>query len=157
FGNVHSGVPELNGTQFALTSCETNTTVTIIPSFQTGTHAAGVPFSITLTNRGDCYQLRGTNDSPSEVTGTIILADKPVGVFRGHQVANVASSDPFFADHLVEQLPPVNRWGAEFYTTPLETRTGGDTFRVVAGYDNTTVTINTSTVVTLLAKGSFHE
>ncbi|MCI0535040.1 MAG: GEVED domain-containing protein, partial [Verrucomicrobiales bacterium] len=47
FGNVHSGVPELNGTQLALTACETNTTVTIIPSFQVGTHAASVPFSIT--------------------------------------------------------------------------------------------------------------
>jgi hypothetical protein len=157
FGNVHSGIPELNGTQFVLTAVQTNTTVTIIPAVSAGVRAAGVPYSITLTNRGDCYQLRCTNDAPNDLTGTLILADKPVAAFGGHQVANVASSDPFFADYLVEQMPPVNRWGTEFYTTPLATRSGGDTVRVVAGQDNTVVTMNTATSVTLTNKGHFYE
>ena len=156
FGNVHSGVPELNGTQFALVASQTNTTVTIIPSTTTGAHPAGVPYSILLAKRGECYQLRNTQDGPSDLTGTLLLADRPIAVFGGHQVANVASADPFFADYLVESLPPVNRWGTEFYTTPLSTRTGGDTFRIVAAKDNTSVAINSASPV-LLNKGGFHQ
>jgi len=37
---------------------------------------------------------------------------------------------------------PLNTWGNEFYTAPLATRTAGDTVRVLAGYDSTTVFLN---------------
>ena len=157
FGNVHSSVPELNGSQFAVVATRTNTLLTIIPSVATGARPAGLPYSLTLTNRGDCYQLRSTNDVPSDLTGTIVLSDQPVAVFGGHQIANVASADPFFADYLVEQLLPVSRWGREFYTSPLTNRTGGDTFRIVAGHDNTVLTIDANPSITLTNKGAFHE
>jgi hypothetical protein len=38
----------------------------------------------------------------------------------------------YACDHLVEQLPPVNQWGRQFVTMPLATRSGGDTFRILA-------------------------
>ncbi len=156
FGNVHAGIPELNGTQFAMVATETNTTVTVIPSITTGARTARMPYSIVLTNRGDCYQLRNTGDAPSDLTGTVLLSDKPIAAYAGHHIANVASADPFFADYLVESMPPVNRWGSEFYTTPLTTRSGGDTYRIVAARDNTAVTLNSAAPI-LLNRGDYHQ
>ena len=40
-------------------------------------------------------------------------------------------------DYLVEQLPPVESWGTYFVTSPLATRSGGDTFRFLASADQT--------------------
>ncbi len=148
FGNVHPAVPELNGTQFAIVATENSTTVTIIPSSVIGSHDAGFPYTITL-DQGQTYQLRNTNGPPSDLTGTIVTADKPVAVFGSHQCANVRSEDVFYCDYLVEELPPVNRWAQQFFTRPLATRLGGDTFRVVAAFNNTAVRVNGATVAHL--------
>jgi len=153
YGNTHVGVPPLNGTQFAIVACESNTLVRITPSVDTGGHLAGIPYIITL-QPGECYQLRNTGDAPNDLSGTLIKSDKPVAVFGGHQVANVPSSTGWFADHLVEHLLPVNTWGNDFYTAPLATRTGGDTFRILAGYDSTTVFLNGAPIGTI-DKGKF--
>jgi hypothetical protein len=139
--NVHSGVSELNGSQFAIVASEDETIVTITPSMTTGARPAGVPYDITL-NAGDTYQLRNTNNAPGDLSGTIIMADKPIGVFGSHQCANVPSSAVWFCDYIVEQLLPVNTWGSEFYTVPLATRTAPDTYRVIAAEDATTVSFN---------------
>ncbi len=156
YPNVHTGVPELNGTQFAVVATEPLTTLSITPSFVTPPHDNGFAFTLVLTNVGDVYQLRNTNDAPADLTGTIIESDKPVAVFSGHQVANVNSSEVFFADYIVEQLPPVRRWGREFFPVYSEGRLKGDTFRVIASADNTEVEIDGTTVANL-DRGEFYE
>ncbi|MDB6040589.1 MAG: bacterial Ig-like domain protein, partial [Verrucomicrobiales bacterium] len=100
----------------------------------------GIPFNIVL-QPGECYQLRNTNDAPSDLSGTIITSDQPIGVFGSHQCASVPTSAKLFCDYLVEQLLPVNTWGNSFFTAPLATR-NGDTFRCIAAYDGTTVSSN---------------
>jgi len=141
WGNVHTNVPPLNGSQFAITACESNTTVIVTPSVTTGGHTNGVAYNLVL-QPGDCYQLRNTDDMPADLTGTIITSDKPVAVFGSHQCANIPDSNVWFCDYIVEQLLPVNEWGTDHYTAPLATRTGGDTYRVLASQTNTTVSIN---------------
>jgi hypothetical protein len=153
FGNLHSGVPTLNGTQFALVASESNTVVTIIPSVATGVHPGGLPYNL-LLQPGDAYQLRNTNDAPSDLTGTIIKSDKPIAVFGSHQCANVPSANEWFCDYLVEQLLPVNTWGSDFYTAPLATRTGGDTFRALAAFDNTEIFLD-GVSVGIVNRGQF--
>lgn len=148
YANVHANVPELDGSQFALVATEPDTQVTVIPSVVTGIRDEGVPYHIKL-QPGETYQLRTTSGAPADLTGTVLLSDKPIAVFGSHQCANVQSLDYFFCDYLVEQLPPVNRWGAEYYTRPLVSRSGGDTVRVLAAYKNTDVYINGTFVVTL--------
>lgn len=147
YGNVHSGIPELNGTQFAVVGTEDDTRVTITPSVVTGDHDSGFPYTITL-KAGESYQLRNTNDAPNDLTGTSIISDRPVAVFAGHQLANVQSKNAFFADHLVEQLLPVQRWGTEFFARPLATRTDS-VLRILASRDNTRVFLNGTWVGTL--------
>ncbi len=139
-----------SGPEFGIVGTQTGTTVTITPSVAAGTRLAGVPYVITL-NQGQTYQL----ESSSDLSGSLITADKPVAVFGGTQCANIP---PGYGacDHLVEQLPPTSAWGKSFLTVPLATRTGGDTFRILAAQAGTGVSINGALVATL-AKGQFHE
>ncbi len=153
FANLHTGAADLNGTQFAVVASQDNTQVRITPRMNVGSHPAGVPFLVTL-QAGETYQLRATEDAPADLTGTLIESDRPIAVFGSHQCANVPSNDQWFCDYLVEQLLPTKNWGRGFLTAPLATR-NGDTFRVLASADNTTVTIGGNLVATL-ARGEFH-
>jgi uncharacterized repeat protein (TIGR01451 family) len=145
WGNVQSVIPELDGSEFALVACEDNTAVTITPSATTGDLVAGESYTLTL-EAGEVYQLRNTNGPPSDITGTIISSTSPVGVFAGHMCANIPNDDVFACDYVVEQLLPVNQGGTEFITVPLYSRVGGDTFRILALEDGTTVTIHGTNV-----------
>ena len=141
WGNTLSGVPELNGSQFAIVATEAATTVTITPTITSGGRTSGIPYSITL-EPGQTYQLRGTNGPPNDVTGSHIISDKPIAVFGGHSCGNINSSSEFFCDYLVEEIPPVPRWVTEFYARRLSPRSGGDTFRVLASQNNTIISFN---------------
>lgn len=156
YGNTHTGVPPLNGSQFAMVASESNTVVYILPSATTAGHPAGVPYNIVLKQPGDTYQLRNTSDAPADLTGTLIVADKPIAVFGGHQNTTIPSPTVWFQDYIVEQLLPVNTWGNDFYTAPLATRSLGDTFRVLAAYDSTSVFVN-GAAAAVLNRGEFYE
>lgn len=150
YGNVNV----VNASQFGIVASQDNTTVTITPTVTTGARTAGIPYNITL-NQGQTYQLRNTSAAPADLSGTIVQSDLPIGVFGSHQCANIPQG--FVAcDHLVEQLPPTTTWGTAFVTFPLATRVNGDTFRILASEDVTTVSIN-GVVVATLNRGEFHE
>ncbi len=148
------GVSQFAGTQFVVLATADATIVTITPSVTTGERGAGLPYSIVL-QRGQTYQLRNTDPAPTDLSGTIITANKAIAVFGGHQCANVPPGLTF-CDHLVEQLPPVVTWGKNFVTMPLATRVDGDTFRFLAATDSTTVSVN-GTPVTTLDRGQVFE
>jgi PKD repeat protein len=131
------------GPEASVVATSDGTTVTI-------TSAGAAPRQVQL-DMGEAYQLESTGD----LTGTRIAANKPVAAFGAHNCANVPSTAPF-CDHLLEQLTPVDTWGRRFATMPLATRTGGDTFRILAAEAGTTVKINGATVATL-GVGEHHE
>lgn len=155
YPNVLNGVPELNGTQFAVVATENNTTVTITPRVAAGSRPAGIPFTVAM-NRGDAYQLRSTNNPPSDLSGTVITADKPIGVFGGHRSANINGATQFFCDTVVEQLLPTAAWGTNFVAIPLATRLISDTYRIVAAETNTIVRVN-GVIAATLQRGEVHE
>jgi hypothetical protein len=154
FGNVNSGIPPLNGTQFAIVATESNTVVTITPSTTTGVRDQAIPYNIIL-QPGQTYQLRNTNDAPADLSGTLISSDKPISVFGGHRCGNVNSVDSFFCDYLVEHLLPVRSWGTDFLLSRIATRSGYAA-RFLASVDNTTVTVNGGIAATL-DRGAFYE
>ena len=79
-------------------------------------------------------QLRG-----GDISGTRIIANKPISVFSGHECANVPlDSQP--CDILIEQLQPTDTWGTEVVTVPLRTRSG-DVLKVFASQNSTTVNV----------------
>ena len=74
-----------------------------------------------------------------DISGTRIIANKPISVFSGHECAYV----PFRSipcDMLIEQLQPIDTWGTEAVTVPLRTRSG-DVLKVFASQDSTTVNV----------------
>ena len=89
-------------------------------------------------------QVRG-----GDISGTRIIANKPISVFSGHECADVPiTSEP--CDMLIEQIQPVLTWGTEVVTIPLRTRSA-DIIKVFASQDTTTVNatytnINSDTV-----------
>ena len=141
---------ESTAPQFSIVSPYDNNVVTITPRDQTvNGNPAGVPFSVTL-NQGQTYLVRGrmSNAYSADQTGSFISSTLPVAVFSGSSCASVPQNIPA-CDHLVEQIPPISTWGKTFVTRPLETRTGGDTWRFLASQDNTQLVINGVNVATL--------
>jgi len=129
------GMSEAHRSQLAVAATEDGTTVTITPTADVGTLLAGVPYTITL-DRLDAYQLMSTGD----LTGSSVVSDKPIAVFGGNQCAQIPVTEGY-SDHLAEQTPPIELWGHQHLSLPLATRSGGDTFRVLAAEDNTSVLI----------------
>ena len=72
--------------------------------------------------------------SKDDLTGTRVTTSSPASVFSGAVSTSVGAQ--FMADHLVEQLPPIQMWETGFITTPLATRTAGDIFRIVSEYQS---------------------
>lgn len=134
-------------------SLSTPTNVTITPSEDAGSRLAGVPYSITLTPY-DAYQLQSEGD----LTGSLIESDRPIAVYGGNTCGNVPGPNTGYCDHLVEQIPPVTSWGAEALTVPLATRTMGDTYRILAAQDGTTVNLDGASSETFtLNAGEFEQ
>ena len=85
-------------------------------------------------------QLRGL-----DISGTRIIANKPISVFSGHECANVPLTISS-CDILIEQIQPINTWGTEVIIIPLRTRSN-DTIKVFASQDSTLISItHTDTV-----------
>lgn len=149
----YKNVNIVNATQFGIVAAQDGTNVTITPTVTTGSRVAGVPYTISM-NQGQTYQLRNTLSAPADLSGSIIESNQPIAVFGGHQCANIPQGS-VACDHIVEQLPPTSTWGQSFVTMPLATRTGGDTFRVLASQDVTTVSIDGAVVATLNRGGIY--
>ena len=109
----------------------------------------GTPIELTM-NRGDVYHLETKGSFKADLTGSMIKADKPISVI-GQMECVYIPVDQTACDHLVEQLPPIESLATDYYTVPFWGRTVngrfssreyGDTFRVVAPYDNTDIYID---------------
>lgn len=129
--------------EYLIVATEDNTTIDITAS-QLDT--ISVDTQITL-NAGETYQ--HSSQENEDVTGTVISADYAIAVFAGHQCANIPDLSTLACDHILEQLPPTNSWGSQFFTVPLAERLSGDTFRFFTNIDNTEITINDEIVATI--------
>ena len=115
--------------------------VTIFHPFATQTGGrfiatAPVQFRTVTIQRFQTFylQVRG-----GDISGTRIIANKPISVFSGHECANVPiTSEP--CDIVIEQIAPVDTWGTEAVTIPLKTRSA-DIIKVFASQDCTTVNV----------------
>lgn len=149
------GAGVLGGSELGVVATEDGTIVTITPSVTTVGHAAGVPYTVSLSE-GQTYFLACFVNTTNDLTGSLIQSNHPVSVFGGHYCGDVPNPPTGGCDHLVEQNFPTPSWGNAFVTIPLATRSGGDTFRVLASVDGTQVTLNGSPVATL-SRGQFYE
>jgi len=127
--------------------------VTFVPTADTTSGVtAGTTRTLTL-NRGQALPVVS---NVGDLTGTPVTSTKPVSVFGGHMCANVPDNQTVACDHLVEQLPGTSTWGKSFLTVPLKTRVRGDTFRILASQNDTTVSIN-GAAAAVLNKGEAYQ
>lgn len=140
--------------EFQVVASQDATTVTITPTAAAGARSAGVPFTITL-NRLQSFQLQASSTA-TDLSGTLITSSAPIALFAGSVCTNIPSTQYIACDHVVEQIPATGAWGMNFLTVPLATRTGGDTFRVIARDAGTTVTVDGAVKATL-AKAQIYQ
>ena len=124
---------------------ENNTNLTVIPT-------EGVRFlTNSLLNSSnaitiDQYQSVYLRVLGEDISGTRVIADKPISVFSGHECANIPDNlGPY--DIIIEQIPPVDTWGTTVVTIPLRTRLY-DLIKVIAADDFTTVNITQTDIYT---------
>lgn len=169
-GSVNNGARN-NGTisgvgEIAVIATQANTTLEITPTVNgLGGKTAGVPFTVTLTNPGDCYQFQGARYG--DLSGTKVRSVssgnqgcKPIAVFSATSwSAFGCTSNINSGDNLYQQLFPVRAWGKNFLTAPALTR-AYDIFRVFVS-DPSTVVKKTengvTTTLTNLINNSFYE
>jgi outer membrane autotransporter protein len=142
---VVAGYQNIYEDQMSVQATQDNTVVTFTPK-------GGTPFDVTL-NAGQTYM----HTANSQLTGSSILADKPIAVFSGNRCTNVPTGITA-CDHLVEQMPSIDQLSSSYLLaqTP-RTGTNGNVMRVVATADNTEVRVNGTLVATLASKGDFYE
>jgi hypothetical protein len=130
---------------------ENNTKLYISPTVELENYEAS-PIRVTL-NKGQTYLLRSIPQR--DLTGSYIKSNKPISVFSGNFGAFIPNVDYCCANHLVEQLPPLNAWGKEYYTSPLANKTKGDVYKITASQENSAIYIDGDSVTTLNAGGFF--
>ncbi|MBE0645659.1 MAG: hypothetical protein IH600_16385 [Bacteroidetes bacterium] len=146
---------------FIVLATEDATDVTITPHAFTSTgRPDSQPFTVTL-GRGEIYYVQafiaGVGGS---LTGTQISATKPVAVFSGAEsgwIPEVTSDLYGFLNPHAEQMVPYRYLGTEYVAVPFRSRRNGDTYRIVATEDNTTLTLNGSGLRTLAKAGDWME
>ena len=78
--------------------------------------------------------------SVSDLTGSIVISDKPVSVIVGHQCG--APDGVETCDFLAEQVPPSATFGQLFFLAPFDIRESGEIYRIGSVKDGAQVTIN---------------
>jgi len=147
------------GAFIAIQGIYDETEVVVTPSAPTiGGRERGKPFTIYL-DRGEVYQIESDRlQSNADLTGTHIVATKPVGVLSGAPCVAYSIGFPiqgrFNCNPLLEQIPPTDSWGTTFFLAPLY-KQSSSVYRIVAQYDSTRISFNSNTFT--INAGAFHE
>jgi hypothetical protein len=147
--NAYSGSTTTGSlaTSMDLVAAEDGTHITILPKvdLQAGGGVpmakANVPTVYTL-DAGQTLQFTQV----SEITGSPIQSDKPIGLFAGHPCVNVPTGQPY-CDHAEQQIPHVQSLGHEYMAVTYRQRAQtaeNPPWRIVGAVDGTELTYSTS-------------
>ncbi len=162
-GKDSEGFPKYGFTSYvtvvATSSGKTEVTITPAANVRAGADKVGAPLGrvpsgqtrVHVLDEGDVLNyamepLEGEGD----LTGTLVTADKPVGVFWAHNCGFVPSIDVPFCDHMGHQIAPLNTWGRVYVADLFKPRSATpyvsaespgyfDVFRVMASRDGTVI------------------
>ncbi len=106
-----------------------------------GGHKYGDHWKVTL-NRGQCYLIQGdgTSRGQFDLSGSRVIATKPIGFICYHQRTMIPSfSLGGGRDHICEMIPPTSQWGKTYVSIEILRNNKGDLYRAVALQDGTTI------------------
>ncbi len=146
---------------FVVVATEDGTDVTITPhAFTSSGRPDGQPIAVTL-GKGELYYVRAfVAGIGGSLTGSRIEATKPVAVFSGAEsgwIPEVNDGNYGYLNPHAEQMVPYRFLGTEYIAVPYRSRRNGDTYRIVATEDATTLTLNGIGVRTLSKAGDWLE
>ena len=134
---------------YSVVASEDNTTVNVNPppggvSIAAGGGVAANGSGQVVLNESDVLQVI-TSANNSDVTGSLVSADKPVLVFGGHKCTNIPANITA-CDHLEEALFPTQTLADEYIVVPPaqvpnNNLAKAQMVRIVATEDNTSVTM----------------
>ncbi len=146
-----------SSSEFMIVAPFNNTVVTFTPNsttyagvigVNTGEGHTGQPHPVTITlDRGQVYWVRSNpTDSTNDMSGSTIVASKPIAVLGGQERALFPQKPQFWAsldndirDLMIEQMTPVEDWGTDYPSIPSMPATGvsdvsvngnGDMYRI---------------------------
>jgi hypothetical protein len=157
-----------NGSQITVIATEDDTTITVTPKHDgiPGIAEMGETSDPISLNRYDVFTFaaatgEGVHEIPNndpanagDLSGTEIVADKPIAVFGGHVYGIVYpfNPDPYYSmtsgNHLEEQILPFATWGDQAVLARYAPRPNCDEsrdqalWRIVAGADDMTITFS---------------
>ncbi len=146
---------------FVILATEDGTVVTIIPGAPNSSgKPEDKPFTVSLS-RGEVYYMKAiVLGLGGSLTGSRIASTKPVAVFSGAEsgwIPEVIRENYGFLNPVADQMIPYQYLGKEYVAVPFRSRRNGDTYRVVATEDNTSVTFNGGAPRTLAKAGDWIE
>jgi len=151
--------------QVAITATEDSTSITItLPKSVAGTWLSVGKVKKIMLNKQESYLIQANPNSNDDLTGTHITSTKPIAVFGSQQRASIPYTNSLAArDFIIEEMPPVSKWGFDAYLVPLPEPKGGtgnrnyyDLYRILASENGTVITQNGNIIKTLNA-GEFYE
>ena len=143
-GNDGFGIDDINtGAFVSVVATEDDTVVTLFP---TGALHAGQYEDVVLARGEVLTGISTERGSPSfgNLSGSRVIADKPVAVFSG----SVSTSEPSSpskccADHLEHQMLPLSAWGTAYAAAPAAGATGAGSdasmYRITGAFDATSL------------------
>ncbi len=132
--------------ELGIVATATGTTrVTNTPSTNAGIYGHINAYTTNL-QAGQAYQIMSNWDT-NDVTGTWITSDKPIAVFAGADLAFVPDRQTEAGNPLMQEQLPVDSWGTNALSLGFAGRQNGDSYRVLAAYSNTVITI-TGNIIT---------
>ncbi len=145
-GGVFLIIASEDGTIIQITP--TTTTIGGHPVVLTGIGATGSPRPYTIQlSKGQCYLVRSNGrDEGNDISGSLVVASRPIVVIGGHQEATLGSIFPA-GNYLIEQLIPYEYWDSTGYLSipfaepiPPSEEGEGDLYRI---YSFDTIGFNT--------------
>ncbi|MCC7439481.1 MAG: IgGFc-binding protein [Armatimonadetes bacterium] len=131
--------------EFAVIATEDGTTIRITSPASVNGRSRQTPFIIQLDS-GQVFFGQARLGLLQDVSGTEIVANKPVAVYGGVKRTAVPVSVGNYRDHIVEQIPALEAWGTEAIVTPHYPVTPSSfekaVVRVLAAFDNTNWTLD---------------
>ncbi len=139
--------------QFQVIAVDTNTVVQV--QLVRNGAVSGAPFTITLPNIGDVWQIQDNQDLSGTLLESVALSNgrcKKIAVFSGSSALSLGRTgcNGNSLDPLNQQCYPVSTWGKNFGVVPIVNNNNGYQARVMASENNTNISYN-GTAVTLNA------
>lgn len=100
-------------------------------------------FEKIILNKGETYTIQGNGKTIAtfDLTGSLIMANKPIGLVSYHQRAMLPSNNQNGRSYLVEMIPPIHAWGKKHVALEFQREGKGDFFRILASENDTRWTL----------------